>query len=109
MTTLEVVLSIVTGLGALAWVGNVITTKITAKNNIQLKEMDQTSGKIENLKKTISQQSEKITAQKKQISFLEKELEKIRLKLEIIIPIIEKHLSDTPENMELLKHLKSGE
>lgn len=108
MTTLEIVLAIVTGLGGIAWVGNVLTKKIEAKNNIELKQMDRTGEKIDQLKKTISYQSEKIQSQQKHIITLEKRIEQMQLKLSIIIPVIEKHLADTPENLELLKHLKDG-
>ena len=106
MSTLELVLAIVTGLGALAWVGSVLTAKIQARNNIELKQLGQTNVKIDSLKKTITQQNAIIQTQNEQIANLQKKIEQMQIKLRIIIPVIEKHLSNTPENLELLKHLK---
>ena len=107
MTTLELVLAIVTGLGGLAWVGSVLTKKIESKTQIDIRRMDRTGEKIELLKKTIANQADKIQSQSSHIIKLEKRIEQMQLKLSIIIPIIEKHLADTPENLELLKHLKN--
>lgn len=107
MTIAEIVLSIITGVGGLVWVGNVIIKKIEAKNNVDLKRLDNDHQKVEDLKNKLQDQHDTIRDQNDTIVVLRHQISAMQLKINIIVPMLRKVLKDDPDNAEILDHLET--